>query len=135
VTTALADKVYRWVDEQGNVHYSQSPPPGMATKPQAVDVTVKPADPAAVQNSQDLQQQMQQDAQDPLKIPAQNQADAARAMRRAQCAPLRQRLSDLQKEGQSGQATRDATGRRGYANVANRNREIQQLQSQIANQC
>ena len=25
--TARADQVYRWVDAQGNVHYSQTPPP------------------------------------------------------------------------------------------------------------
>ena len=27
-TLAAADQVYKWVDEQGHVHFSQTPPPG-----------------------------------------------------------------------------------------------------------
>lgn len=32
VATAGAAQLYRWVDDQGNVHYTQQPPPGTAAK-------------------------------------------------------------------------------------------------------
>lgn len=44
--------VYKWVDEQGRVHYSDRPPPGQESKAETVanpyaKATVKPAAPAA----------------------------------------------------------------------------------------
>ncbi len=35
-SAATAEKVYKWVDEQGITHYSQTPPPGVAAEPVAV---------------------------------------------------------------------------------------------------
>lgn len=35
-SAAAAEKVYKWVDEQGITHYSQTPPPGVAAEPVAV---------------------------------------------------------------------------------------------------
>ena len=40
LVTAQADQVYRWVDKDGQVHYSQTPPAGSAVKPQVVDIQI-----------------------------------------------------------------------------------------------
>jgi VCBS repeat-containing protein len=48
---------------------------------------------------------------------------------------MKAQLAAYEKQAESGQGSTDANGRKTYANVANRNRAIQQLQSQIANTC
>ncbi|MGA9853077.1 MAG: DUF4124 domain-containing protein [Gammaproteobacteria bacterium] len=52
--TAQAQEVYRWVDAQGNVHYSQTPPPNAVTKAQLVNVEPPPPDPTSVKQQQEL---------------------------------------------------------------------------------
>ena len=44
--TALAGDLYRWVDEEGRVHYADSPPPGV--KADKLDVRSRPTDPNAL---------------------------------------------------------------------------------------
>lgn len=44
---AAAAEVYRWVDEKGQVHYSQNPPPGVSAQP------VGPPPPASAAPNQD----------------------------------------------------------------------------------
>lgn len=53
---AQGDTVYRWVDAQGNVHYTQTPPPGSKTKAKAVDITPPPPDQTSLQQTQDMEQ-------------------------------------------------------------------------------
>lgn len=38
-SVAHADKVYRWVDSEGKVHYSSTPPAGTSVRAQKVNVT------------------------------------------------------------------------------------------------
>ncbi|MGA9855390.1 MAG: DUF4124 domain-containing protein [Gammaproteobacteria bacterium] len=52
--SAHADQVYRWVDAQGNVHYSQTPPPNAVTKAKLVDVEPPPPDITGVEQQQQL---------------------------------------------------------------------------------
>ncbi|MGH8283519.1 MAG: DUF4124 domain-containing protein [Gammaproteobacteria bacterium] len=56
--TAQAQQVYRWVDAQGNVHYSQTPPPNVGTKAKLVDVAPPPPDPTSLQQQQNLVKSM-----------------------------------------------------------------------------
>jgi hypothetical protein len=51
-TLAAADQVYKWTDDQGHVHFSQTPPPGTKVQAQAVTVNPPPPDPQSLQNSQ-----------------------------------------------------------------------------------
>lgn len=46
---AVADPLYKWVDGQGHVHYSQTPPPGADTKAKAAQFHVEPPSPEAMQ--------------------------------------------------------------------------------------
>lgn len=48
MATLAQAKVYRWVDVQGQVHYSQTPPPEIGAEPQAIRaIPATPAPPAA----------------------------------------------------------------------------------------
>ena len=49
---AHADSVYRWVDAQGHVHYSQTPPPNDATRARVMDVEPPPPDPTSLRQQQ-----------------------------------------------------------------------------------
>lgn len=135
VTTVLADQVYRWVDEQGHVHYSQSPPPGMATKAQTVQVTTKPADPDAVQRSQDLQA-AQQAAGDKAQNSAASQAQQDQQKKSQQqklCDDMKARLALYQQSGRV--FTVDAQGNRTYVSDVDHDKAIQQMQDNIKAHC
>lgn len=60
---ASADQLYKWVDEQGKVHYSQTPPPGAGTKAKLVDVPVARPD-ADTQLAAEAQAKQDEGAQD-----------------------------------------------------------------------
>ena len=89
-TAAQAQQVYRWVDSQGNVHYSQTPPPSVVTKTTVMELTPPPPDPTGVAEQKQLmksvaktdaakQQAAEQAAQEAAKKAQQQQAcDAAR---------------------------------------------------------
>ncbi|MBU6469799.1 MAG: DUF4124 domain-containing protein [Gammaproteobacteria bacterium] len=89
-SAAQAQQVYRWVDAQGNVHYSQTPPPAGATKAKVIEVAPPPPDPTGVAEQQQLvksvaaadaaqQKAAQEAAQAAAKKAQQQQAcDAAR---------------------------------------------------------
>ena len=51
---ASADHVYRWVDKDGHVHYSQTPPAGTHVNAQTVNITPPAPDPTTLQNEQNL---------------------------------------------------------------------------------
>lgn len=87
---AQAQQVYRWVDAQGNVHYTQTPPPAGTTKTTVIDLAPPPPDPTGVAEQKQLvksvaaadaakQQAADQAAQEAAKKAQQQQAcDAAR---------------------------------------------------------
>lgn len=51
---AQAQQVYRWVDAQGNVHYSQTPPPSAASKAKMIEIAPPPPDPTGVAEQKQL---------------------------------------------------------------------------------
>lgn len=89
-TAVQAQQVYRWVDSQGNVHYSQTPPPSGVTKTTVMELAPPPPDPTGVAEQKQLiksvakadaaqQQAAEQAAQQAAKKAQQQQAcDAAR---------------------------------------------------------
>lgn len=91
--SAQADTVYRWVDAQGNVHYSQTPPPNTHAKAKAVDITPPPPDQTSVARTQDMEQAVndRQQAQQALAEKAQQDADK-KAQQQKACEAARQRV-------------------------------------------
>ncbi len=127
---AAADQVYRWVDKDGKVHYSQTPPANAATSVQPVQVNAPPPDPTGLQNAQVLQKQQadkNQKAADAAKAAQQDAAQAAQ--KKQQCDDLRSRLLTLQNSGRA--TTVDAQGNVTYLDDDARAKQIQDLQSQI----
>lgn len=84
-----AQQVYRWVDAQGDVHYSQTPPPGAGAQAKRVDVTPIPANTTGARAQQALvnsvaaadkaqQEAAQKAAQEAAQKAQQQACDAAR---------------------------------------------------------
>jgi hypothetical protein len=131
---AAADQVYRWVDDQGHVHFSQTPPPG--TKVQAQQVTVNPAppDPQSLQNSQDLQKQIADKDKAAQDAAAKNKPDPAKeAEKQAHCDDLRSKLQVLEQSGRA--ATTDAQGNINYLDDQARATQEAAIQDQISKDC
>ena len=58
---AAAEKIYKWVDEQGNVHYSSQPPRQGAVKTQTVPVPPPPS-PEDVRRAEEQTEKIKQRA-------------------------------------------------------------------------
>ena len=135
VTAASADPLYKWVDADGHVHYSQTPPPGAASKAKTMDVHAGQSDPAAVQAAQQLEQQQQaerQAAEQNAEQQAQKDAEHKQALQEA-CDNLRARLQLYQIAGPV--FTVDAQGTRHYVSDEDHLRKEQELQDQIKKYC
>ena len=95
VMAAHADQVYRWVDAQGNVHYSQTPPPTAVTKAKLVDVEPPPADPTAAKQQQKLVKSMNAaDAERQKAAETAQQQAQDKAQKRQACETARRRLQE-----------------------------------------
>lgn len=91
--TARADQVYRWVDAQGNVHYSQTPPSNAVTKAKLVDVEPPPPDITGAKQQEKLVSSMNaaEDARQKAAAAAQQQAQK-KARKQQACEDARKRL-------------------------------------------
>jgi hypothetical protein len=133
---AAADQVYKWVDEQGRVHFSQTPPPSAASNVQQVTVSAPPPDPQSLQNQQQLQKQQADKDQAAKDAAAKEQAKKdpkAEALQKQHCDDMRSRLQALQIGGRI--ATVDAQGNRSYVSDDDRVKQEQQLQDQLTKEC
>jgi hypothetical protein len=91
--TVHADEVYRWVDAQGNVHYSQTPPPNAGTKAKLVDVAPPPPDITGEQQQQKLVKSVQAaDAEQQKAAEAAQKLAQEKAQKQQACEDARKRL-------------------------------------------
>ncbi|HVC28996.1 MAG TPA: DUF4124 domain-containing protein [Gammaproteobacteria bacterium] len=90
---AHADQAYRWVDAQGNVHYSQTPPPDAVTKAKLVDIVPQPMNAAGAEQQQQLVKSMDaaKEAKQKTAAAAQQQAQQ-KAEKQQTCDAARKRL-------------------------------------------
>lgn len=131
---ANADQVYRWVDKDGHVHYSQTPPPSTNVTAQTVNITPPAPDPTTVHNEQNLSKVLTDKQQAAEEAKKKADADAAqKAQQQKFCDDLRQRLAVLQQSGRV--ATVDAQGNKQYVDDDQRAKQEQDLQNQIAQSC
>jgi type IV secretory pathway VirB10-like protein len=93
LVSAQADTVYRWVDAQGHVHYSQTPPPNSKAGAKAVDITPPPPDQTSLAQTQDMEQAVtdKQQAQQALTAKAKQEADK-KAQKQKACEAARKRV-------------------------------------------
>ncbi|HEX5340381.1 MAG TPA: DUF4124 domain-containing protein [Gammaproteobacteria bacterium] len=93
LNAAQADTVYRWVDAQGNVHYSQTPPANSKAKAKPVEIAPAPSDPASLAQAQDLQQVVSDKQQvEQLRAQKTQQEAAKKAQQQKACDAARQRV-------------------------------------------
>jgi hypothetical protein len=131
---AAADQVYKWVDPQGNVHFSQTPPPGTKVQARPVTVYVPPPDPQSLQNTQQVEQAQADKDKAAADAAAKNKPDAtAQAQKKAHCDDLRSRLVVLQQSGRA--ATSDAQGNLTYLDDDARAKQEATIQDQINKDC
>jgi hypothetical protein len=86
---AARAEVYRWVDDQGRVHYSQVPPAGREAQP-----LTPPPPPQAAPNQDAMNRALDQYNKDqPQRREAAEQAAAQQAQREAECRQAREQLA------------------------------------------
>lgn len=132
--SASADQVYRWVDKDGHVHYSQTPPSSTLVNAQTLNINTPPPDPTGLQNDQKMAQQNQD--RDKQADDAQKKDQAAAAQHEQQqkeCNYLQQRLQLLEQSARV--ATVDAQGNKSYISDDDRAKQEQDLQDQINKTC
>jgi hypothetical protein len=99
VTPSLAqDGMYRWVDEQGRVHYGQMPPSGVQAE--QMRRASPPADQAAqerLQREMEARDERQQQARSEEEVRAEQ--EASRRMRQENCERARSNLETLTSRG------------------------------------
>jgi hypothetical protein len=131
---ASADQVYRWVDKDGHVHYSQTPPASTDVNAQAVNITPPAPDPTTLQNEQNLAKQLQEQNKQDQANQQKAQADAQqKAQQQQRCDALRQRLQLLEATGRV--ATVDAQGNKTYVSDDDKAKQIQDLEDKIGKDC
>jgi hypothetical protein len=131
---AAADQVYKWTDEQGHVHFSQTPPP--STKAQQITVYVPPPDPQSLQNSQQLQKDLSakdQAAKDAADKAAASKDPKAEALKQQHCDDLRVRLQTLAQSGRA--ATTDVQGNINYLDDAGRQSQEDEINKELNSDC
>jgi len=134
VGAASADQVYRWVDKDGHVHYSQTPPSSTAVNAQSLNISAPPPDPTTLRNEQNLASQLQDKDKQAQEAQQKAQADAQKqAAQKQQCDALRSQLQQLLQSGRV--ASVDAQGNRTYMSDDDRAKQEQQLQDQISKTC
>jgi hypothetical protein len=129
---AAADQVYKWTDDQGHVHFSQTPPP--STKAQQVTVNVPPPDPQSLQNQQQLQQAMADKDKAAKDAAAKEKKDPkAEALKQQHCDDLRVRLQTLVQAGRA--TTTDAQGNVNYLDDDARKAQEDDINKELASDC
>ena len=131
---ASADQVYRWVDKDGHVHYSQTPPASTAMNAETVNITPPTPDPTTLQNEQKLAQQIQDQNKQNQDNQQKAQQDAQqKAQQQQQCDAMNQRLQLLVQSGRV--ASIDAQGNKNYISDDDKAKQIQDLQNRISKEC
>lgn len=86
---ASATEVYKWTDEQGGVHYTQSPPPADVRHNENLDLNIHHDDARGQRELEQLQQKAEQQREDRLleeeeeRKQAQTKAEQERACKQA----------------------------------------------------
>ena len=134
MAAASADQVYRWVDKDGHVHYSQLPPASTAAQASKMEIAAPPPDAAGVQKAQDLTTQVQERNLQSQINDQQVKANAQhKAQQQKQCDALRARLQLYLQAGPI--FTVDAQGERHYISDEDHVKKEQQLQDEITKGC
>lgn len=133
-STAVADQVYRWVDKNGVVHYTQTPPPSSNVPAKSIDISAPPPDSfgaksdQALINAQTAQNKSAQDAAQKAQADAQQKAALQKACE-AEKAQLQQ-MQDARRITMT-----DSKGETQYVTGDDRLKAMDDLQKRIDKDC
>jgi glucan-binding YG repeat protein len=136
--TAFAGKVYKWVDEEGNVQYSSQKPP--STGAQEIKVKSKPA--SSARNSEpesedDKQEDKAKSEEENVKVSSEKEAaeieQKNEEIRKKNCSIAKRRVATI---GQGGRMYEvDEKGERTYWDDTTRAAKMQEAQAQVDEWC
>lgn len=143
---ASGSEVYKWVDEEGNVHYGDTPPENVESERVPIDVAPPPGDGSTSRLLERAEQTRERlAAERNARVSADKAAAAARAADNQRCVFARQQLISLQ---QNLPVYRDETGKfrtrsqydvyegeREYLDDQQRAQEILRVQKDIERYC
>lgn len=141
VAPALADgTIYKWVDKQGNVHYTDCPPPP-GCEAETVEVPAPPDASEVAEAERRLEEMLAEQAQQAADRERERlarerqQVEAMRiaVMRKKRCIEARQNLHVLEMRVPVYHI--DEKGERIFLNDATRAAEIEAMKKQIAENC
>jgi len=129
-----AAKVYKWVDADGNVNYSATPPKGQAKE---MDIQSQPSAPTAdaAANRNEARQKFLEgyDKDREEKAKTETKAAEEKAVRDQNCATARKNLASLKLGGRQFEMTAD--GERHYLDDAEMQKRIQQNEAYVKEWC
>lgn len=130
---AGAAEVYRWVDAEGKVHFSDTPPPGVASEKLAIKSA--PTDPNAVELA-DATREVRENRAEADAVVASNAAKeaAAKAEQKAEaCTAARKRYDDIQHSRKF--ASKDAAGNEVWMSGADADNLKQKAKADVDAKC
>ena len=133
--TALADKIYKWTDAEGNVHYGSERPAGTEAEKMKVDTGKTGVDRGADALDK-LKQEVDDEAQRVKEegVPAQPPVPTLPMKEvKRRCQAAKQDLATIQSRGQLRE--RDAQGNTRYVGEKEREQRIKAAQKQIREYC
>ncbi len=136
---AAPAEIYKWVDAQGKVHYSDSPPPGDAANP--VELPPQPSEESLERGREEIARRLQYQRDDSAARREQKanqqqerqEQERAAAERQVRCAFAKNQLQVLQM--QAPVFTENEAGEREYADDAYRASEQARFTQEIAQFC
>jgi hypothetical protein len=128
---AAGAQAYRWVDEKGQVHYSQVPPPGAKTR-----TIVPPPGPSASPNQDALNKSLaEQQAGEGKRREEAGKSEQARAEREAQCRQAREQLAFMDANPPIRMTTTDDKGNVARVTEEQHRARRAELQKAVADRC
>lgn len=132
----VSAQMYRWVDEQGKVHYTDQPPPEKAKSGKKLDIPNQPASPAAdaTKTSKDKELEFRKRQTDAATADEkQKKADEEKQAAAANCDSARKNLRSLEEGGRV--FTYNEKGERAYMSDAEREKSMATAKKAIADWC
>ena len=128
---AAGAQVYRWKDKNGQVHYSQVPPPGAEAR------TLAPPPPPSASPNQDALNKSLQDAAkaEPKAREEAIKAAEAQASRQRECQSLREQIAYMDQNTARRMTTTDAQGNVSRVTTDQFDARKAELQSRMSSVC
>jgi len=138
VSMSASAQLYKWVDADGKVHYSDRPPPASAKQEQKLNIRNAPVPPPAAEESAATaksytEQELEFRKRKVEQEEAQKKAAAEAETDRQNCARAQEKLRLYQEGGRV--YTIDAQGERQYLGDESRERGIVQAREEVAKYC